>query len=119
MNYIVNQRKLFEAIKGELEKRIIEEYGEVDYEISIGSPYGCTKLEISSGKINVVEGKSKNHIQVTSDGITKLIYGVEGFKEMLNDGRDIIRIEIDGEALKIFEAIFPKRIFQISPIDEW
>jgi predicted acetyltransferase len=119
MNYIINQRKLFEAIKGELEERIIEKYGEVDYEISIGSPYGCTKLEISSGKINVVEGKSKNHIQVTSDGITKLIYGVEGFKEMLNDGRDIIRIEIDGEALKIFEAIFPKRIFQISPIDEW
>jgi predicted acetyltransferase len=119
MNYIVNQRKLFEAIKEELEERIIEKYGELDYEISIGSPYGCTKLEISSGKINVVEGKSKNHIQVTSDGITKLIYGVEGFKEMLNDGRDIIRIEIDGEALKIFEAIFPKRIFQISPIDEW
>jgi len=119
MNYIVNQKKLFEAMRGELEERIIKGCGELNYEISIRSPYGCTKLEISSGKINVVEGKAKNHIQVTSDGIVKLIYRVEGFEEMLNEGKDMIRIEIDGEALKIFEAIFPRRMFQISPIDEW
>lgn len=119
MDYIVNQRRLFEAMKEELEERITKNCGEIDSEISIGSPYGCTKLEVSGGKINVMEGKTRNHIELTSDGITKLIYGVKGFKEILDERREIVRIEADSEALKIFEVIFPKRIFQISPIDEW
>jgi len=121
MDYILDQRRLFESIKVELEKRLKEDpVGEkIETNISIISPYGEISMEISGGEIEIVDGNVENKIKLTRDGLSKLIYGVKSFQEIVGDDRFIEEIKICNKAFKAMKIMFPKRIFQISPIDEW
>lgn len=118
MDYILNQTKLFNVMKIEFERRI-KEYPELNSIFSIESPYGSTKIELSKECINIEDGSLSNKVKLTREGITKLIYGIKSFDEIVNDDRYIVEMNIDNKSLKAMKILFQKRMFQVSPIDEW
>lgn len=119
MNYIIDQKRLFEELKLELEDRLRKFGSEIETEICIRTPYGKSKMEILGEEINIYDDENaENYIEFTKDGITKLIYGIKSFKELLREDY-IVELRIEEDTLRIFDVMFPKKMFNISPIDEW
>ncbi|MEM3985211.1 MAG: GNAT family N-acetyltransferase [Candidatus Methanomethylicia archaeon] len=119
MDYITDQRRLFEELKPELEDRLKNFENEIETEICIRTPYGKTKMEIVGDEINFSDDENaENHIEFTRDGITKLIYGIKSFKELLKEDY-IIEFKMNDYVLRMFNAMFPKKMFNISSIDDW
>lgn len=119
MDYIVDQKKLFENLKPELRDRLRKIGSEIETEVCIKTPYGKTRMEIVGDEINFYDDENaENYIEFTRDGITKLIYGIKGFKELLKEDH-IIEFKMDDHTLKIFNIIFPRKMFNISTIDDW
>ncbi|MEM2570510.1 MAG: GNAT family N-acetyltransferase [Thermoproteota archaeon] len=114
--------KLFEDIKSELENRLSltpNVGGKTTIEFE--TPYGNIRFSVNGGEVNLnVEEEPSVKIFFDSNSFTRMIFGVETIEDLVFE--NMVRIHTTqyiGRVISMVKALFPRRIWFMSPIDHW
>ncbi len=120
MDYVIDQYKLCKQLEPELRRRVEEVGLAVSTSIDLCSPYGCARIDIDKGYVEILPSTvpASNKVHLSRDGITRLIYGVYSFSDVLLRS-EVEFLSCDKAALRVLHTLFPRRIVYISQIDTW
>ncbi|MBO3839962.1 MAG: GNAT family N-acetyltransferase [Thermoproteota archaeon] len=122
MTHIPLIHKLFEELKSELENRLSLTPllgGKIVMEFE--TPYGSIRLGVHGGEVNIpVDEEPTVRIFFDSNSFTRMVFGVETISDLITG--NMVRIHTTqyiGRVVSIVQALFPRRIWFMSPIDHW
>ncbi|OYT54818.1 MAG: hypothetical protein B6U76_07085 [Desulfurococcales archaeon ex4484_217_2] len=120
MDYITNQPLLFNMLTQELQS-CLERYGGFNrMKITLASDFGTTTIKVSGCEIEIFGEVSENYIYFEKDSFVRMIYGIEGFSDVLGK-KGIVKVRTeDFQGVKeLLSILFPRRDFHIWKIDNW
>jgi len=121
MAHIPLLHKLFEEIRGSMEKRLGRTTtAGSDAVLALQTPYGEATLKVRGGELSLDDGNPSAKVAFDADSFTRMIFGIETIDKMLGKGNvRITTSEPIGKIVSILLALFPRRTWYTCPVDQW
>ena len=115
MARIICLKELFDKIKPELERRLIESKNKHKASVLIDTDIGSITLKIDESVLEVSEEPKANYrIKLSQSSLTQLVLGYRDIRDLAYK-----EAKVDSEVLPLLNILFPRSAPYVWPADRW